>query len=166
MARKTVPSHGQSVKNWNSKLRSFLAELVQPLKLGFTLIPELSRWSPEFTASGTLAFTPSSGRAYYCHIGPLTFFVMFAVGTTSGVASNAILFTLPVFSKEDLAMWPVLVTLRDPNQISGNGRILANRKQVQVKRYDESNFSIGTVEILAFGVFERLLVTDDINANT
>lgn len=59
-------------------------------KLGWTT------WVPTFTAGGSMTWTSITYQARYCRIGNVVIFSIYALGTTGGVASSRLNFTLPI----------------------------------------------------------------------
>ena len=145
--------------NIKSTLMRWRIELTSLADLEANLIEVIKwkSWEPTFTASGTMTFTVSSiSYAKYIEVGKATFFNIRADGTTGGVASTEIRFTLPTrISSTNVVSFASTI-------VSG-GFSLAGRAlhrigdEVAVGRYDGANWAIGANQLISVSGFYEIV---------
>lgn len=110
---------------------------------------EWTAWTPTFTASGSMTYTPvTTNKAVYRQVGKLVFFRIDASGTTGGVASNTLFFTLPVTAKDTFGV--VGTGLVVDVSAAGAFAYFESTTQAGVQKYNVANFS------LAAGIAHRI----------
>lgn len=99
-------------------------------------------WVPTFTASGTMTWTTiNNSYAKYINVGKVVFFTLTATGTTGGVASTALRFTVPI-NKGLSTSSGVSGIATDPGNIACVGAF-GSDDRVDVYRYDGANWGLG-----------------------
>jgi len=115
--------------------------------------PTWSTWVPVFTPAAPMTFSGVSVPvARYITIGNIVFFNLVATGTTGVGASANINFTLPVAPLGDAISCSALVN--DVNRLAGAAQIILATASVDVRKYDSSNYSLGSISLRVSGFYE------------
>lgn len=103
-------------------------------------------WTPTYTASGLMTISSvTTTYAKYFKLGNLVFFQLEATGTTGGVASTDIYFTLPVNAIQAAGTFSASVV--DTLNI-GASAFLNSTSQVGVRRFDVGVFGVGAGRVI------------------
>jgi len=113
----------------------------------------LESWTPTFAGSGSMTTTaPSINQAHFHREGEIVWFTIQATVTTGGVASNQVQFTLPV-----AALGTGYINFAGFVNDVGNLRsalgIAVSTTVVGVQRFDNTNFTLGTVTLYIQGFY-------------
>jgi len=116
-------------------------------------------WTPTYSANGSMTFTSVTTHiARYCQIGKIVFFQIEARGTTGGTASDGLEFTLPITNKNtldsDIAGGCIVV---DGVYLSGLFYLVGGGSTIRVKKYDNSNYSLGANRGLVVQAFYEVV---------
>lgn len=120
---------------------------------------EFKTWSPVYTCSGAMTFTPDSGKelAVYLKVFGLVLFMVAVSGTTGGVGDIAVIFTLPV-SIRDTFSWgsvPFVASVSSDGGLTVGGTGLYNSTTTgRVRRYDNAAWTVGASRtVWALGIY-------------
>lgn len=109
----------------------------------------LKDWEPDYGAGGAMTFTNvTTSYAKYLKINKIVIALIQASGTTGGVASNTLNFTLPFTIKDNVCGFGGGVV--DVGYGAGAIGVGAGSKRLDVFKFDASNFGLGAGRFFNF----------------
>jgi len=111
-------------------------------------------WEPTYGASGSMTFTSVTTHfAFFKLDGDYLDVNVHATGTTGGTASNTITVSLPLVVRASFASCGIVT---DPSN-TGSMIYSSPNAIMSIRKYDSSNFGLGTGRIIVAGLKAKLL---------
>ena len=140
---------------FNKQLQLNVQEDINPQNISLELerlytglnkyVSEWESWTPSYSASGAMTYTTvTTTYARYCLLGNSVHFQIKALGTTGGVASTQLRFTVPIQPKRDTAdgMGGGCTIIDGGAYRSGQWSHQGTTKTIAVARYDFANWGL------------------------
>jgi len=113
--------------------------------------PQWFNWTPTYNALGDMTYTSVTTEIAKLRVDKATItLIVFAEGTTGGTASSGISVSLPVNSTERWIGTGAICV--DSSYMSGFAVISSGLVNVQVYKYDQSNWGLGTLRRIGFQI--------------
>lgn len=143
-----------NVRTGFTDVKSILDQLQTDLNVATTYPFTATDWNPTYSASGAMTFTSvTTTYAKYVDVGGLRFISLSATGTAGGTASIYLGFTLP---STPVSMGETFTaSVRDNSIDKGGFCIQSSGATYYVSRYDNANFTLGSVIIRVQGFYLR-----------